>query len=290
MRHTIIIATGLLIAVTASAGERLRTVDFDGDGVRLVPGHVAESDGGLTVSSPSSPALVAVLGIAEPGITAETYALAGQVRHSGIDGVGYLQLDSHFAGRGTFFTKSLAEHGAMRSLRGESQYRPFLLPFTTSTGDAHAMRPDELTLRVFLPGSGSVTVKDLEIYQYAAGENPLTDADASSAGAVRASALAGIIGGVGGSLLGLWGALIGTLAGMGKARGFVLGSLRAAGFVGGLLAMAGIAAWYRDGASAVVYALLLLGGMLLLTSTLGSSVRQRYEAMELRRMSSLDAG
>ena len=47
-----------------------------------------------------------------------------------VPGDGFLQLDSHFGGAGTFFTKGLAAARPFGKLSGSSDWRPFVLPLS----------------------------------------------------------------------------------------------------------------------------------------------------------------
>lgn len=101
---------------------------------------------------------------------------------------------------------------------------------------------------------------------------------------------AGLIGGIGGTIIGLLGGLIGVLTSMGKARGFVIGLARglivfgAASFIFGLVAVA------KGQPYAVYYPALLVG--FILTLMMGLNIRTieaRYREIELRKMRIQDA-
>ena len=99
-----------------------------------------------------------------------------------------------------------------------------------------------------------------------------------------------LMGGIGGSLIGCFGALIGILAGLGKARRFVLSATGILIVVGILLVVAGIIAVAMNQPYAVWYPLLLGGTILTFVLSINFySINKRYEDMEIRRMTSMDA-
>jgi hypothetical protein len=102
---------------------------------------------------------------------------------------------------------------------------------------------------------------------------------------------ANLLGGIAGALVGSVGALIGVLTAMGRARRVV--TLAAATLVvGGTLAfLAGIVAVARSQPSAVSYPLLLVGFIATVVplSTM-STIRRRYQEIELRTMRARDLG
>lgn len=99
-----------------------------------------------------------------------------------------------------------------------------------------------------------------------------------------------MIGGIGGSIIGCFGALIGLLAGKGKARRFVLAITKIFIGMGIFLTIAGLVAVMLKQPYAVWYALLLPG--IIVTSVFGANLRtiqKRYDDLEIRRMTSIDA-
>jgi len=230
----------------------------------------------------------AVLEIPEPGITSSVYALKGMIRYDSVEGDAYLQMDNHFEGHGTFFTKSLAPSGPLQKISGSSEWREFVLPFYSSAGDETRdtiILPDQLSLSLFMPGSGTVFLRDVGLYQYAAGEDPLGGSGFAGSGRVM-----GLFGAIAGSLVGIWGALIGTLASRGKARVFAIGSANLLIALGIAAAIAGLIALFSGQAPAAYGSLLWIG--LLLAVVVGSIRRilpKRYEDFELKKMQAMDA-
>jgi hypothetical protein len=99
----------------------------------------------------------------------------------------------------------------------------------------------------------------------------------------------GLIGGIGGSVIGCFGALLGLLASKGKARSFVLATMKIFITLGILLTIAGFVAVVSSQPYAVWYALLLPGVMLTLVFSLTlPSIQRRYDELEIRRMTSVD--
>ena len=100
----------------------------------------------------------------------------------------------------------------------------------------------------------------------------------------------GLIGGIGGLVIGCFGALLGLLASKGKARTFVLTTMKIFIALGILLTIAGFVAVVSSQPYAVWYALLLPGVILTLVFSLTlPSIQRRYDELEIRRMTSVDA-
>ena len=241
----------------------------------------------LTVTAVPGEPQQLLLKLPDPGISSPVYALKGMVRYDNVQGDGFLQLDSHFGDAGIFFTKGLAAAGPLGKLSGSSDWRPFVLPFFANSGDqadSAAALPDELTLSLVLPGAGTVSIRDVGLYQYASGEDPLR-----AAGQWFDDRSAGLLGGIGGALIGLWGALIGILASRGTARHFVLGSANALLVIGIASLVGGVAAVATAQPYAVYYPLLLVGIILVIVfGKMRGNLSARYEQLELKKMQSMD--
>ncbi len=287
MRIAPLLLCTLLLPAALPAEELLRTISF-ADAARsgaLLAGEV-QADGSLRLQGGAREAATPLLELTGPGIGSARYAMKGMVRYEGLQANGYLEMNSHFGGRGTFFTRTLADTGPMRRLSGTADWRPFVLPFDASTGDGgESLVPEKLSLSLHLPGPGTVWLKDVALYQYSPGENPL-----QPAGQWFSDRSAALVGAIGGSLVGLWGGLVGLLSGRGRARGFVRFSV-AALLVTGIVSLGfGIAAIVAGQPYAVFFPLLLIGGILVgVIGPLRGRLAARYEELELARMRSMDA-
>jgi hypothetical protein len=134
-----------------------------------------------------------------------------------------------------------------------------------------------LELKLSLPTNGVVYLRPIKLVGYAESSNWWTPKQA------------GAIGGIGGVLIGCFGGLIGLLAGKGKARNFVLTTMKIFIALGILLTIAGFVAVVSSQPYAVWYALLLPGVILTLVFSLTlPSIQKRYDELEIRRMTSVD--
>lgn len=288
MKNLFVSLSLLLLSFSLQAEELVRTVSFSEaveSGV-LRAGDLADGET-LTVKAMPDKQFQALIELADPGVGLPVYALKGMVRYENVEGDGFLQLDSHFGAKGTFFTKSLAPAGLLGKLSGSSNWRPFVLPFYTNSGDqadGTSPVPEKLSLGLFLPGSGTVSIRGVGLYQYAAGEDPL-----QSAGQWISNRNATLLGAIGGSLLGVWGAVIGVFSTRGKARHFVLGSAKILLLIGIASIGIGLAALAAAQPYAVYSPFLLIGILLVaLMATLRRTLSMHYERLELKRMQSMD--
>lgn len=273
MKNTTLMISLLLLSTSLQAEELVRAVSL--------------SEDPLTISSVAGEQRHVLIEVHDPGITSSVYALKGNIRYDNVQGDGFLQMDNHFGESGTFFTKGIAPAGPLGKISGNSEWRPFVLPFYATNGeqpDGSARVPERLTLSLFLPGAGSVSISGVELYQYASGEDPMR-----SAGQWIDARSAGLIGGIGGALIGLWGAIIGVIASRGKARAFVFISVNVLLSLGLVSLVAGAVAYFSDQPYAVYFPLLLIG--IILVAVIGKmrgSLLAQYEQLELKRMQSMD--
>jgi hypothetical protein len=237
----------------------------------------------LKISSSSGQSLTAqLLALPDPAITTNLYALTGKVKYQGVAGQGYLEMMNHFP-KGRYFTKTLADSGPMQYFKGDSDWRPVVLPFSFRQESG---TPEKITLSLVLPQTGTVYLSDLKLMQYKQGENPLA---AAMPGVWWNARTAGYIGGISGAFIGILGALIGFLTASGRSQRFVRMALNAILFIGvAALAIGGIALWQAQ-PYAVFYPLLLLGGICtVLSLVLQKPVKQAYRNREMRKMQSMD--
>ena len=278
---TLIACLLILLSLSAYAEEQLQRVELGPDA-----GEVLE-DGTIRVAAAATPYQF-LFELEDPGITAPVYELKGMIRYEGVEGDAYLQMDSSFGDRGTFFTKTLATGGPLRKLAGSSDWRPFTMPFYANTGDqadGAALIPESLSVGLFLPGAGTVFIRDVVLYQYAAGEDPL-----QATGQWFGNRTMALVGAIGGSLIGVWSGLIGFLASRGRARGFVLGSTTILIVLGVVTFAIGTVVLATGQPYAVFYPLLLVGGIIIFVyGTLRRVLPRRYEALELQKMHAMDA-
>ena len=254
---------------------------------RLVQGEVVPPGGGvafesLKVTNPDgSPRTIPLFVIERPGIEGPRYAIRGDVRGEGIEGRAYLEMWNFFPGGGTYFSRTLAGSGPMASLGGTFAFRAFVLPFSAEPG----MKPEKLAVNVAFPGRGTVVLGPLRLVELGPGDDPLLPT-----GAWLTSRQVGLVGGIGGGVLGLVGALVGFLASRGQARPVVLALLRGMLAVG-ILSLAALAVgWWSGQPREVLLPFLLLGAICTaVPAGLLGKVQRQYDELEFRRMKALDA-
>lgn len=247
---------------------------------------------GAVVSGPEGPSLRVVhegpaprtfplVTIEHPAIRTRRYALRGRVKYEGVAAGSYLEMWNHLP-EGAFFSRSLDQSGPMGRLEGSAGWRAFVLPFFNREDGSP---PHTLVLNLVLAGAGTVEVGPLELVEFAEVDDPLLDA-----GAWWNNTQAGLLGAILGSALGILGSIIGWLGSAGRARGFVLNTLKSIAWLGVGALVLGSVAIQLGQPYAVYYPLLLFGGIsAALGFSLPRSLRRRYEDLELRRMQAFDA-
>ena len=179
---TIVLLSGVLSAVVAAGATELKWDVLQKQG-RVVIGTVLPPETGgafyilrITGGGAGEPTQT-VLTLDKPAINRPRYALTGQVRYEGIEGIGYLEMWSHFPDGGQYFSRTLGEAGPMMKLQGTSGWRAFTLPFD-ATG---APSPTKLVFNVVLPGRGVVYLGSLQLEDVNPGARRLSGSDGASA-------------------------------------------------------------------------------------------------------------
>jgi hypothetical protein len=254
---------------------------------RLVSGEVVPAGGGsrfesLRVTNPDgAPRTIPLFVLESPGVKAPRYLLRGEVSGEGIEGQAYLEMWSFFAGGGRYFSRTLAQVGPMASLSGTFSLRPFILPFTAEAG----MSLERLAVNVAFPGRGTVVLGKMTLAELGPGDEFFT-----AAGAWLTPRQITLFGGIGGTCIGLLGALVGFLASRGQARALVLAVLKGMFALGAVALLAAGAGWWRAQPPEMLFMLLLLGVICtVVPASLFGKVRRDYEEKEFRRMRALDA-
>ncbi len=230
---------------------------------------------------------VQLLKIQKPPIAKTLYAITGEVKYEGVQGDGYLEMWNYFAPLKPgglpevgAFSRTLGTAGEMGRLTGTSAWRKFMLPWASGP-------PTRLEINLFLPGRGTVYLGPLKLVEYAGNS---FNAAIGSSNAWWSDRGAGLIGAIGGGVIGCLGSLLAWLASKGKARAFVLGTLKILIGMGAAAGIAGVIALLTSQPYAVWLLLLLFGVLLVAILLLRLRQYQRqYRNVELRRMASVDA-
>jgi hypothetical protein len=155
-----------LAASTPVLSEQLLSLSWDT--APALAGEVVEGPEGKAAvlvlrNDTGRPMIATVAKVEDPGVTASSYALLGEVRYDGVEGDGYLELWNLFPDGSRYFSRTLGEIGPMKKLNGSSDWREFTLPFNLMDSP---LRPSSLIFNVVLPGKGEVFLGSLELVQY----------------------------------------------------------------------------------------------------------------------------
>ncbi|MCO6430826.1 MAG: hypothetical protein J5J00_08190 [Deltaproteobacteria bacterium] len=238
-------------------------------------------------NSTDSPASLTILIVDKPEVRSSSYKLSGKIKYRDVEGSSHLEMWSYFSGGRQFFTRTVAETGGLQKISGDSDWRDIELPFFAAEGEL----PEKLAVNLVMAGKGEVSISPLELSAISPNAGSAPSQQPDSPGQWFSTKAAIYFGSYGGAALGVFCALIGTLAGMGKGRGFVLAAMKTLIALGTLLSIAGLLAVFSSQPYAVYYPLLLIGGLLIIIipSALGT-VSRRYQEDELRKISSMDMG
>lgn len=268
MRTTVLSCLTVLM-VTVTAAPALAAGDIDWTVTPPAAGEVVGDE--VRIEGPGTHHLLTIV---DPDISGDSYAIAGVVRFENVGGTGYLEMWSRFADGGAYFSRTLDTQGPLAALTGDSEDRPFELPFFLNG----AAGPQRLEINLVLPVGGTVWIGPLDLVGFGPSTDWWSERDAAA------------IGTIGGALAGLVGTVIGILGGRRRSRRVVEGLLFGGLAVGLVLAGIGLAAliagqprhvWYPAGLLGTVLA--GVGGLLIPT------MRRAYAAAELQRMRAFDA-
>ena len=262
----------LLFATAAEAGAAASTAPVTAPAERAIEWKQKT----ITLKAGDEP--VNVLRIEKPGITESSYAIRGRLSYQDVRGRGYLEMWSHFSDGQAYFSRTLADTGPLSALQGSADQREFMLPFFSKAGQL----PVKIEVNIVLPEGGTVTLGKATLIQPAP--------QVKAAGDWWDARQAGWLGGILGSSLGILGAVIGTLSGLGRARRLVLSLTLTTVIVSAFLLVLGVVALVLKQPYAVWYPLLLCGAIgTIVIGSLLPMIKRRYAEQELRRMTALDA-
>ena len=287
MRKALLSCCMLFVSLSVM-GETLKEISWqalDQDG-RIIAGELVGESLKL-VNETSQPKTFSILNLPNPGITSPSYAINGEVKYEGVEGVGCLEMRNHFPGRKAYFTKTMASSGPLKRIQGSSDWRQFSLPFYVRDESGWLDdRPERLEVNVTLQGKGTVYIRSVALVQAAGNRVGMKNLE----GAWWSRSFGNKLGAYLGSLIGILAGTVGWIGGKGKARGFVMAFFWSLLVFGLCSLAAGVAALILRQPYMVYYPLLLLGTI---TSAVSPSCirtfRKRYEKAELRRMSAIDA-
>lgn len=288
-----LIQINLLLWYVSCAAAQEKTVRvYDWKDFKLQPGSAIVSMNGISVlkieNTNNAPVEVSLLKVTNPAVIEKADAFSCEMKYENVrhtliertnrDGFGPLQ--TSVSGKLAVLCRlpppapggDESTNEGYFEISGTANWRLYQLNVDrTAAGGL----PTQLELKLSMPANGTVYLRPVKLL-----------------GTVRnwwSPELAGLIGGIGGSVIGCFGGLLGCLAGMGKARRFVLGMTRIFIGLGILLTIAGLVAVALHQPYAVWYALLLPGGILTLVFGVNLyPIKRRYDDMEIRRMTSVD--
>lgn len=241
------------------------------------------------VSTTDGARTIQFLEIDKPELTQQNYRFDFQIRYENVEKVAFIEMWTHFADGGVYFSRTLADLGPQQKLLGASPGRQASLPFFNTSGK----RPTRLVFNLVFNGPGTVWMSRPRFVQFGDALPPelvkASDAAESPTG-WWSERSAGIIGGGAGALLGLCGSLVGLLTFLGKARKMALALLGVMLVVGGICLVTGIVSLVAAQPYHIFYPLLLIGAIsALLPLALYNTVRARFEDVELARIEAMDA-
>ena len=249
---------------------------------QLSGGEVISIDGMSVLkieNTNDAPQDIILLKISDASVIKKANILYGEIKHESVSGNSTVMLMSRFPPDASGGDEiNVRQNGAF--LNGTSNWRPYQFRVTSNSFNRNGLNrmqlPTQLEIHLYLAGPGTVYLRPIKLLGFI--------------GSWWLPQQIGLIGGIGGSVIGFFGALLGLLASKGKARNFVLTTMKIFIALGILLTIAGFVAVVSSQPYAVWYALLLPGVILTLVFSLNlPSIQRRYDELEIRRMISVDA-
>jgi hypothetical protein len=234
----------------------------------------------------NAPLEVSLLKVSDPTVIKKAFFIPCEIKYDNVNTALIEQTNNGFhglvsaSGRLTFLNHipPSAAGGDERTnmnyyeFQGTSNWKKYEFTIDRTAGEG---LPTQLELKLSLASSGTVYLRPIKLL--------------GVVGSWWSPQQIGLIGGIGGSVIGCFGALLGLLASKGKARNFVLTTMKIFIVLGILLTIAGFVAVVCKQPYAVWYALLLPGVILTLVFSLNlPSIQRRYDELEIRRMTSVD--
>lgn len=268
------VLAGMLLAMTIAAPAHAQAVVADIDWSTTTPLSGSVENGVVVLDAGRGTHPLTVM--QSPQLTGADILVTVEVSWEGLGQPGYLELWAVLDDGSRYFSRTLDGDGVgvMKSSGDGTLQLPFFLEGTI---------PAALELNAVLPAGGRIEVGAVKLLDYG------VVADAAADGAWWSSETAGIVGGIGGAVLGVLGALIGGLASRQRARGFVIGALKTGAAVGVAMLGFGMVAITTGQPYEVWFVLLLTG--IIVAAVFGGLIGQvaaRYEATELQRMRAHD--
>jgi hypothetical protein len=104
-----------------------------------------------------------------------SFLLTGFIRGEGVETAGTLEMATRLSDGRTVRQRAIEKNGKLLRLKGQEAWKQFMLPFNSGGG---TVRPDAITVRLDLPGRGTVYLGPLQLVEYTV---PAQNPPASSA-------------------------------------------------------------------------------------------------------------
>ena len=207
------------------------------------------------------------------------YVVRGKVQYRDVEGIAYIEMWNIMPDGNRFFSRTVENYGKARKIQGSSDWREFELPAFLKP-----LKPESvmLEINVVMPGKGTIELSELTI------------SDLRIPPWWFSNHAGGILGGVLGTIMGLYGAVTDCLCGFlvprGKGRRLIFGIMISWIIVGTMTLVAGLSALFLGQPYHAWYSLVLTGGIttILFPHSI-PGIKKAYAQAELRKMQALDA-